>query len=238
MGPSPDLVDLRAGVHVWLAFTDQLPSGWEARCFAWLTPDQQTHQGQLATPELRREYLATRALCRSTLSRYTGVDPAAWVFAAAEFGKWVIAQPAKYPSLRFNLTRTRGLAACAVTCAGEVGVDAEETSRGIDAGLVSKHCFSPEEQAVMVALPPDRRTAWFFEQWTLKEAYLKGRGLGLSEPPEGFTLHREADGAPRPVDGWQLSLHRPTARHVVAVAVRPEMPSGEVPVACFEATAF
>jgi 4'-phosphopantetheinyl transferase len=240
MGSAPHFEwnDLREAVHVWMAFTDRLPEGWEERCFAWLSVDERARQNQLATPELRREYLATRALCRATLSRYTGVDPAAWVFAAAEGGKPAIAEPAAFASLRFSLTRTRGLTACAVTCAGEVGVDVEETSLEIDAERVARHCFSVEEQSAMNALPPDRRTAWFYEQWTLKEAYLKGRGTGLSEPPEGFAIEREADRAPRPLGDWRLSLHRPGPQHVGAVAVRAEKPSAEIPVAWYETTAF
>jgi 4'-phosphopantetheinyl transferase len=240
MGPSPDFERsaLHAAVHVWMAPIDRLPAGWEERCFAWLTPDERARHAQLATPSLQREFLATRAVCRATLSRYSGVDPSAWVFAAGESGKPAIAEPATWSSLRFNLTRTCGLVACAVTCAGEVGVDVEETSRGIDAAQVARHCFSLEEQAAMDALPPDRRTMWFFEQWTLKEAYLKGRGTGLSEPPEGFAIDRDAEGAPKPLGAWQLSLHRPGPRHVAAVAVRPERSSAQVPVFWFETTAL
>lgn len=230
--------DLREAVHVWMAFIDRLPAGWEERCSAWLSPDERARQSQLATPELRRENLATRALCRATLSHYTGVDPAVWVFVAGEGGKPAIAEPAAFASLRFNLTRTRGLASCAVTCAGEVGVDVEETSLEIDAERVARHCFSPDEQTAMNALRPHRRTVWFLEQWTLKEAYLKGRGTGLSEPPEGFAIDREADGSPRPLGEWRLSLHRPGPQHVAAVAVRVDRASAEVPVVWFETTEF
>src|SRR5262249_6201640 len=75
------------------------------------------------------------------------------------------------------------------------------------------------------------RQTRFIELWTLKEAYLKATGAGLTSSLSdfGFDL-RTVDGlafnAPPAVSGadWQFALFAPTARHRMAVAVRAAGP--------------
>ena len=124
--------------------------------------------------------------------------------------------------MRFNLTHTRGLVICLVTRTGEVGVDAEETSRRVEIDRVAAHFFSKTERASLSKLPKRRRTLRFFQLWVLKEAYLKGRGDGLLREPDQFTVNIGDDLVPLPLGKWQLTLHRPSRRHVAAVAVRSE----------------
>src|SRR5205807_3952580 len=134
------------------------------------------------------------------LSRYADVSPGGWRFVRSALGKpEVRLPPLTLPSpprggegkggwgsrsLCFNLTHTRGLAACAVTWDREVGVDAEDwqrQGRELSEGLI-RYCLSPEERACLKGLPPAERKRGFFDYWTLKEAYIKARGLGLSLP--------------------------------------------------------
>jgi len=188
----------------------------------WLSPDELGHLGRLKNEALRREYVATRVLCRAALSRYAEVDPADWRFRAGKHGKPRIAGPKGFTSLRFNLTHTKGLVICLVTRAGEVGVDAEETSRQVEIDSVAKHFFSKIERASLAKLPRTRRKLRFFELWVLKEAYLKGRGDGLLREPDQFTVEIGDDRRALPLGNWQLTLHRPSRRHVAAAAVRSE----------------
>ena len=82
-----------------------------------------------------------------------------------------------------------------VSRAGEVGIDAEKTSSNIDGALIARHFFSRAEQARFGSLPVDQRPAWFFAQWVVKEAYLKGTGQGLDRP-ERVTVEWREDGEP------------------------------------------
>ena len=55
-----------------------------------------------------------------------------------------------------------------------------EPVRRADAPLhLADHYFAPAEIAALRALPPPAQSTRFFEYWTLKESYLKARGVGL-----------------------------------------------------------
>jgi 4'-phosphopantetheinyl transferase len=212
--------DLLTIAHVWHLSPDMLPrDALERGCLDWLTPQERARRQRFRTDHLRHNYLTTRALCRWALSRYTGVPPQNWQFVAGPQGKPEVAAPGAVSSLRFNLTHTERLVACIVTRAGEVGLDAEEISRPIDISAVAGQFFSPAERDCLSMLPSQVRTTRFYEYWVLKEAYLKARGTGLSQPPESFTIAWQNNGQPAALDDWQLALHRPTPQHVAGIAV-------------------
>ncbi len=135
--------------------------------------------------------------------------------------------------LRFNLSNTRGLVACAVALEGEIGVDVEAVDRGGDLLEIAERFMAAPEAAAIRALPPDAQAFRFFTYWTLKEAYIKARGMGLSIPLDKFwfLLDGEAPAssparlvlAPDMDDdasGWSFAQLQPTDRHLLAVARR------------------
>jgi len=227
---------LLTAAHAWQLSPDDLPIvAMERHHLGWLTPNERLVHQKFKTPDLRHAYLVSRTLCRATLSKYTGVDPAAWKFVTGAHGKPAIAGPRGFGTLRFNMTHTSGLVICIVTRAGEVGVDAEEITRRVDIDQVSRHFFSEPERASLASLLARKRTARFFEQWVLKEAYLKGPGKGLFLSPEKFTIEIDRNGKPSDLGKWQLALHRLGRRHVAATAIRRRRGNGPVPIAWFSA---
>ena len=56
--------------------------------------------------------------------------------------------------------------------------------------------FSPTEVAALGALPEAARPDRFFDYWTLKESYIKARGLGLQLPLDQFSFHLPASPSP------------------------------------------
>ena len=133
------------------------------------------------------EHRVARALVRTTLSRCTEVDPRDWVFRPGPHGRPEIAYP-ETPGLRFNLSHTAGLVACLVGRDRTVGVDVENTTREAEYFDLAQRYFAPAEVAQLRALPPTEQRARFFQMWTLKEAYVKARGLGLSLPLDHFAF--------------------------------------------------
>src|SRR5690606_35741943 len=134
--------------------------------------------------------------------------------------------------LQFNLSKSSGLVACAITCDALVGVDVENVRRRAPLDVADTF-FAPSEVAALRALPLEQQPQRFFEYWTLKESYVKARGLGLTSPRDQFAFCMEADHPPRiEIDprqqddpaAWQFAHVRPTDEHLVAVCVRrPQM---------------
>jgi 4'-phosphopantetheinyl transferase len=177
----------------------------------------------------RRMFLISRVLLRTTLSRYTEVPPAAWVFRRSRQGRPELEPGQCDIDLRFNLSHTGGLIALAVTIGRDIGADVEDLSRqGRDMAIAGRF-YSRLEMESLQALPAERRHERFLQFWTLKEAYIKARGLGvpatLSRVSFLLTEDRSIEARFDPGLGddpgaWQFELFRPTNNHLMALAVR------------------
>ena len=138
---------------------------------------------------------APRARWCAPCSRSTpDVPPADWRFATGERGKPYIVAPELATRLHFNLTNTHGLVACAVSVAHTaVGVDAEVLDRPGETVALADRYFSSYEVRALRALPPEQQRARFFAYWTLKESYIKARGLGLALPLDQFSFQLDGE---------------------------------------------
>lgn len=217
-------------VHVWYVFSDRVTDAGVLRRFAgMLTPDEATRRDRFVFDRDRHQFLVTRGLVRTLVSHYVGISPADCAFTTNRHGRPSLAHLPPGVSLNFNLSHTSGLIACALTLEREVGIDVEDIERNrVDDGVPGRF-FSPAEAAALASLPAAERHARFFDYWTLKEAYIKARGMGLSLPLDGFSLHLDPPDTPRisfaaSIDddpaSWQFVQSRPSARHRLAVAVR------------------
>ncbi|EWY37253.1 hypothetical protein N825_21220 [Skermanella stibiiresistens SB22] len=199
-----------------------------AAYLALLAPEERVRHDRFLNERARHEHLVTRALVRTTLSRATGVPPEAWRFTANSHGRPEIAAPAGFEHLRFNLSNTRGLVACAIAQDRQVGIDVESLDRGADLLEISDRFMAPAEAADIRACPEADRAHRFFTYWTLKEAYIKARGLGLSIPLDQFAFDLGDPSVPRvtfdpalddDAGRWAFARYQPTGRHLMAVAV-------------------
>jgi 4'-phosphopantetheinyl transferase len=231
--------ELLTAVHGWELFLDEL-DGWalRERCLHWLSEDERARHDAFLTDRLRRDYLAGTALCRWALSQYGRIDPSSWRFALGPHGKPKVAAPAPLTSLRFSVTRTNGLAICLVTRAGEVGVDAEDTSRKFDVEPIARHFLSEREQIRFAGLAPHDRAKAFFELWVVHEAYVKGTGKGVGSSAERVRIRFDRDNRPLPVGRWRFSLRHPSEKHVAAAAMRHPHGAPAIPIAWLKADLF
>lgn len=208
-------------VHVWYCWTAQcLQRGLADYYRSLLSAEEQARLLRFHFEYLQHEYLVTRALCRITLSRYVHRHPADWRFRVNAYGRPEIDMPGDSAPLRFNLSNARSLVACAITRSADAGVDVEETDRPGETVGIADHFFSPTEVVALQAQPPERQRQRFFEYWTLKESYIKARGMGLSIPLDRFSFdvarpgHIDFDVDPALEDDaarwtfWQWSLDK------------------------------
>jgi 4'-phosphopantetheinyl transferase len=226
---SERLGSLEAEVHVWLQRTngpcdpDRTDASREL-----LDADETARCRRLLREGDRRTFLAAHALLRRALSWYTDVAPGDWSFTAERWGRPEISGPALAPPLRFSLSHTTGLIACAVGLACECGVDVEASARRGDPLRVAPRVLAASELADLQAQPASARRERFLAYWTLKEAYLKALGVGLTLPLRGLVfalngpgvrLEHSEHGPAATTLSWQFASLRPTADHVLALAV-------------------
>jgi 4'-phosphopantetheinyl transferase len=216
-------------VRVELVAPESIAEGAEqAACEALLGPEERTRAARIRVQAARQRFVVTHALARLALSRAAPVAPEAWSFRVGPHGKPEIAGPRAGAGLRFNLSHTDGLAACAVVRDLEVGIDAEAGARLGDPLALAERFFAPREVAALRALAGDARRQHFLDLWSLKEALLKALGVGIAGHLADVSFEIEA-GRPRLAEpggaggnpgDWQLALLRPTSRHRVALALR------------------
>lgn len=230
--------DRTARVDLVTLATEGLTIADVAPVRAWLSEDERRRADRFVHDVDRVTFTAAHALVRAVLSEHGAARRAEWRFRENRHGcPFVVDDQAGAPPLSFNLSHTTGLVAVAVTRGRAVGVDVERVDRAVTDGIAERH-FAPAEVAALRRLPPALQARVFFEYWTLKEAYIKARGMGLAIPLDAFafTLHEVepptvafVDGFDDRADRWQFWQAWPTAAHRLSLAV--ERDGADVPVA-------
>ena len=186
----------RRDVHLWVASYDDVAHELQAAYLTLLNEEERQNQQRFYFERDRLRYLVTRALVRSVLSRYAPIAPEEWRFATNSYGRPHIAgAPTAASDIRFNLSHTHSLIVLGVTLGRELGVDVENVRTRSASIQIADSFFAPEEVADLARVPVEHRQHRFFEYWTLKESYIKARGMGLSIPLDKFSFHYRADGA-------------------------------------------
>lgn len=181
-------------LHLWFVRFDELRESDRWRDWMRLLDASELERaGRFVFERDRRTYVLAHALVRTMLSSFADVEPAAWRFESNAHGKPRIAEPAGHEWLRFNLSHTRGAALCGVVRNVELGVDIETLDRETDCVPLADRYFSAAETAALHRAPAELQRGMFFRFWTLKEAYIKARGLGLAIPLDQFSYELGAE---------------------------------------------
>ncbi|MEO9614008.1 MAG: 4'-phosphopantetheinyl transferase superfamily protein [Nitratireductor sp.] len=188
----------RTRIDLWYVPLDHFSPAEQADCLQLLSREERQRHESFKAESARQQFLAARGLVRTSLSRYRDIAPRDWRFATNRHGRPYIADCHGVSDLHFSLSHTHGMVVCAVGGVAELGVDVEHRARAGPVDDLAKSVLAPPEQARFDALADDRRGAFFFTLWTLKEAYLKARGLGMSLPVEGVWFD---------VDGVRPAVH-------------------------------
>jgi 4'-phosphopantetheinyl transferase len=172
--PAPETSDLA------ICWTDVRPLR-DSDVAAWahaLPEPERLRLSRYRHPRSAAEFLAGRLLVRTWLAAVTGVSAGVWRFGEGPRGRPTIVAP--HSPLHFNLAHSGGVVACILTDTREAGVDVEDLGRRqIDPRLWHRFC-APSEIADIEHHAPADRPRRFLTYWTLKEAYLKARGVGIA----------------------------------------------------------
>jgi len=225
------LTQLSHEAHVWAVRPESIQNRTTLDVCMDLLSDREREQcRRFRFPDDGHHYLVSHALVRNVLSKYADISPRDWVFSQAEHGRPEVANPG-LPPIRFNLSHTKGLAACIVTLSHDCGIDVEKICDRHNPAGVAKRMFAKDEYEHMQRLSGHEQLEYFFTRWTLREAYVKARGIGISFPTHKLNFTIESDGDIKidfdpdiQDDGrdWQFQLLPLSTGHVTAVGIRRE----------------
>jgi 4'-phosphopantetheinyl transferase len=215
-----------AWVDVWsvplVAASDQTDALWES-----LSSDERERASRFVFEKDRRRFVVGRGALRSILASYLGSHAGSIRFAYGEHGKPMLAESTGGGSLEFNASGSGELAVCAVTVGRKVGVDIELRRLPQDDAVVEQSC-SPAERHAYGTLSSKEKPEAFYRLWTLKEAYLKATGAGLSRPLSSFDVTvlpgqrarlAADDLVPEGGENWTFVEFQPGPAHVGALVI-------------------
>lgn len=214
-------------VHVWTVVLDGCGGLDQLEC---LSPDERARAERFRFDRDRHRFVATRVTLREILGNCLGVPARDVAFQYGPCGKPALAKEME-SDVQFNLSHCRGVALVAVAAGRRVGVDLEFVSpRGAE-GRIAERFFSAAEVTALRALPRELQEEAFFACWTRKEAYLKGRGEGLSIPLCAFSVSLAPGeplallghaAAPEEARAWSLRSLETVPGFATALAVEGE----------------
>jgi len=213
-------------VDVWIVplavGSDHAQTLWEL-----LSADERARADHFAYEKDRVRFVVGRGTLRRILASYAGARPDDIRFTYGDHGKPMLANVTESKGIEFNASGSADLAVCAVTIGERLGIDIE-LCRPIADEVFVEQCLAPVERDEYLALSSDERPAFFYRIWTLKEAYLKATGVGLSVPvstvliscPRGGPVQFVADaGVPDGGANWTLVEFEPSPQYVGALVV-------------------
>ncbi|MBS0172292.1 MAG: 4'-phosphopantetheinyl transferase superfamily protein [Nitrospira sp.] len=180
-------------VHVW--FCDLLQyAADQAGLAALLSGEEQARAVRFAFDRDRQRYVLSHALLRLILSRYTNQDATCLRFSTGVHGKPALdVSDGGTRVMQFSLSHSGPYALAAVSTGRAVGADVEVRRADIHALKLAQRFFAPSESRLIANAEGELQQQLFYRFWTAKEAYVKGRGVGLSLGLDRFELLFEED---------------------------------------------
>ncbi|MEE3239749.1 MAG: 4'-phosphopantetheinyl transferase superfamily protein [Pseudomonadota bacterium] len=189
----------------------------------------------------RHRDLISRALLRTELGKAVSLPPDAIELERGKHGKPQLA-PSMQPmaeQVTFNVSHAGDWVILALS-SEPVGIDIEYTPRNNDVMAVADRYFYGAELKELQAFSPSEQRERFFDYWTLKEAYIKARGEGISLGLANFGFSITSENtiriSMRPClndcpDDWQFWSLTPENDYRLALALKS---SSRARLACYE----
>jgi 4'-phosphopantetheinyl transferase len=224
------------GIELYIGLIEAIDTeaAFEA-CRLPLSSEERYRAARFVQERHRRLYIFAHGLLRFALSNWAPVvAPADWSFVVDRHGRPFVAAPDIAKPVYFSLSHTEGCVACAISRVETVGLDVERMEDRGSLWETARHAFAADEIATLRRLAPGEFFDRFFDYWTLKEAYLKARGLGLSLPLDQFAIRLSGDQIAISFTGeidddpgrWHFTSRSPSPEHRLAVADGSGTPGG------------
>lgn len=224
---TPTLGVLKPGeVHLWqFALTD----------FAELTPNllplltttDQASYHRAKQHQQHPPHIASRGFLKHLLAHYVSITPEKIEIVMNTHGK---PQLAHVHTLQFSISHTATHIVFALTQHSLLGVDLENQRDLNDYLDLAKRFFSVYEFDYLNQLPKAQIPQAFIRLWTLKEAFVKAVGFGLSYPLSDFSidtgsgnpyiLEKQQTKEPTKADEWSCFSWEVPSQHYLALVIQ------------------
>ncbi|WJG09757.1 4'-phosphopantetheinyl transferase superfamily protein [Aliiglaciecola sp. LCG003] len=133
----------------------------------------------------KQRFLARRIALRRILSEYSGIAPDQQIVLRSNQQKPYISNS----WVQFNTSHSANIALVGVS-SEPIGIDIEQHKEDAnELRKLAKSILTPVELNQFNALSKSQTAKSFYQYWTLKEAYLKAIGLGLSIDPRQLEIN-------------------------------------------------
>jgi 4'-phosphopantetheinyl transferase len=214
-------------IMVWTMATAGLDEPAVAPWAAVLETEERARAARFVFPHSRIEFVAAHALTRAVLASVTGSEPAAFRFSTGPHGKPAALLGGQGAQISFNLSHTDGVVGVAVAAEPSLSLGFDLEPLGRNAPLeVARRYFTAREVAWLHGLPPAGRAEGFLRLWTLKEAFIKATGKGLTQDLSSFRFRVHppevafAPGLAEQAADWRFAQRVVRGEGLAAVGVR------------------
>jgi 4'-phosphopantetheinyl transferase len=143
-----------------------------------LSRDEQEKVKKFSFDKLKERFIINRGYLRTILGQYLKIKPEEICFTYNQKGKPLLDKKI-IPKIEFNLSHTNNYAVYAIS-KNNIGIDLEKIDAKVEVENIAKRFFCDNESNYLSNLPSMQKPEYFFKLWTIKEAYLKAIGEGLS----------------------------------------------------------
>lgn len=176
-------------VHLWTIKCSQLKDRADA-LYSTLSTDECLRAGKFHFAKDRLRFILARGGLRILAGYYLGMEAGEIIFSYNRYGKPSISTQQIHAgsTLEFNVSHSGEYVLIALSQCVPVGIDIEQLHNDIALLEIAQDFFSPAECAELFSQQAADQYLTFFQLWTKKEAYIKGRGKGLSIPLDSFDV--------------------------------------------------
>lgn len=135
----------------------------------------------------RARYVTVRGCLRILLAGYLDMFPSSVRLTEDADGKPALPGVPGEDTVHFNVSHSGSWAVFGFARGRRIGVDVEEIRDSLPYHDIADRHFSKIERQALI-MSADGSAAGFFDIWTRKEAYVKGRGGGLGIPFDRFSV--------------------------------------------------